>query len=744
MSGKTAIKVSAGVLVGLLWSTAVGQASIDWTRDWTWQAHDYTFSWNLHSDVAQLAQTSTGRKVWSGPLLPAFWLEVPGQGRRFVKAEIDPAAKKPGPAGGDIRLRLPGLGDGVLRFSAEAWGIRMEELKVTWKGAPPAILGMYFGSALLSEEQRTVVPSLEVPFWPGWNAEGYAVPSGKGAPVQSFFRNWDLGHATFPLGSFGPSLGTPYAAAFPRPLLSAAMGGPDGWVAFGPGAIPDGALTFDIRATSGTLHYLYREDLWGAPAGRTRVWSEPLRLAWASKAWDAFHELFASFGVSKAAAPIHQQAHWNTWGDFKHHHYDLRFEADQALTLGAKVLVIDDGWETSTGSGKPNLQRFPQFAADLQYIRGRGLAPGFWVNLGWINAPEAAGLKREDLLVGKDGRPRRATWTMAADSLSVANFCLDPSSKRTREFLRQRTLRMMRESDPQLLKLDFGYGLPGPDVSAPRDPAFRGERLSYELMRIIVEAAREVKPDVTIQYYGIHPLMRPVTDLVALDDLGDGGGYEAEAHGQWSIWSALAAAQGSAILASSGYDWDADAEILLNTAVIGAPGSVLPLPMPGQAPLSESSIAHRRALARWYRRTTGWEPLWLNSERGSIGYEPTLRCFGRLEKFADIQQLTALALRSQQPDVEDKRRLHGMSWAGRWALISQDDASIFDSHKLACIPFDSGYVELPLASRPERVLAVGSGGEQVLKDWTFQAGRLHLEVPPGSAPLLGFLVIRGD
>ena len=131
-----------------------------------------------------------------------------------------------------------------------------------------------------------MVPSLELPFWPGWSAEGYCVPSGKGGPVQSFFRNWDLGHATFPLGSFGPSLGTPYAAAFPRPMFSAAMGGQDGWVAFGPGTIPDAALTLEIRATTGTLHYLYREDLWGTPAGRTRVWPEPLRFAWAPTAWD--------------------------------------------------------------------------------------------------------------------------------------------------------------------------------------------------------------------------------------------------------------------------------------------------------------------------------------------------------------------------------------------------------------------------------------------------------------------------
>ena len=91
-------------------------------------------------------------------------------------------------------------------------------------------------------------------------------------------------------------------------------------------------------------------------------------------------------------------------------------------------------------------------------------------------------------------------------------------------------------------------------------------------MQTIVAAAREISPDVTIQYDGIHPLMRPVTDMVTLDDLGDAGGKEAAGHAKWSVWSALAGLQGMAINASSGYDWQCDAEILLDTAVIGAPG----------------------------------------------------------------------------------------------------------------------------------------------------------------------------
>ncbi len=176
------------------------------------------------------------------------------------------------------------------------------------------------------------------------------------------------------------------------------MGGQDGWVAFGPGTMPDGALTFEIRATTGALHYLYREDLWGASTESTRIWSEPLRLAWASTAWDAYHQLFSSFGPSQPVPAIHQQSHWNSWGNFKLRQYDLRFEADYAARMGVQVLQLDDGWETSTGSGLPNLQRFPHFADDLKYIRDKGLALGFWLSIGWVADPSAAGLKPEDLL----------------------------------------------------------------------------------------------------------------------------------------------------------------------------------------------------------------------------------------------------------------------------------------------------------------------------------------------------------
>ena len=417
---------------------------------------------------------------------------------------------------------------------------------------------------------------MEFPFWPDWLADGFCIPSAKGASIQSFFRAWDFGHANLPLGSFGPSLGTPYAAAYPRPFYAAAMGGDAGWVAIGPGAVPDGALSLQIRSATAMLHLLHREDLWGAgPA--MRQWDDPLRLCWSTTAWDAYRLLFQTFPISSPTCVHHQRSSINTWGAFKTGDFNLRRLVDRAAASAAKVLVIDDLWETFNGSGEPDNSRFPQFENDLNYALHKGLEIGFWQSIGWIDQPAAVGLTNDDLLCGADGIPRRANWAMSPHFVGPLHYCIDVSSQRASAFVRDRTLRIMRRFHPTLLKLDFGYGLPGPDVAVPKNPAFRGEQMAFQLICLIANAAREVNPNITIQYYGLHPLMQPVTDIVALDDLGDAGQQEAAGHGQWAIWSALAGAHGTAIMASSGYDWNADDEVLLNTAVIGAPGCVLPM-----------------------------------------------------------------------------------------------------------------------------------------------------------------------
>jgi hypothetical protein len=245
-----------------------------------------------------------------------------------------------------------------------------------------------------------------------------------------------------------------------------------------------------------------------------------------------------------------------------------------------------------------------------------------------------------------------------------------------------------------------------------------------------------VDSDVAIEYYSLHPLWRSVVNVVALDDLGDAGHEEAAGHAQWSIWSALAGG-GASIMASSGYDWNADGEVVLNSAVIGVPGAVLSRTMEDGSTVPAAYINRRMGLNRWYRRTSNWSPLWLNSSRGGLLRDPRMYSFGRLERI----RITALALREANKHSIAPDALKGMSWNGNWAVIAQDELDVFRSNTLACIPVGGIMLDMPRAARPKRVLAITRSGEHAWRDWRWDHGRLRLNAPSAIDELLGFLVL---
>src|SRR5271157_5236707 len=189
----------------------------------------YDLAWDLQTDHATVKTRAGAREIWHGSLLPALWVRNTDGPRQYINAEVVSSVKE------ILTLRFSDVARGELTVRRYPEGIRFERLAIHWQQPAPAMIALYFGTTLLTAEQRAMVPSLDLPFWPDWEANGFAIPSAKGGPLQSFFRRWDFGHADIPLGNFGPAMGTPYAAAYPRPLYSAAMGGPDGWVAFGSG-----------------------------------------------------------------------------------------------------------------------------------------------------------------------------------------------------------------------------------------------------------------------------------------------------------------------------------------------------------------------------------------------------------------------------------------------------------------------------------------------------------------------------
>jgi hypothetical protein len=385
-------------------------------------------------------------------------------------------------------------------------------------------------------------------------------------------------------------------------------------------------------------------------------------------------------------------------------------------------MVFDDPWEASQGVGKPNLIKFPHFFEDLDYARGKGIDIGIWETVGWIADPFAAGLSSADLIVDRKGRPCKANWNF--DPSGESYYCLDVSVPRVREFIKQRTIRIMQTVKPAVIKLDFGYGLPFPTMGVPRDPRYRGERYAYALTQLIAEAAKGINPKVAIQYYSISPLWLKNIDVVAMDDQGDLWYAVARGHQEWSLWGSLLSDMNIAVSGSSGYKWEQDDEVVLNTAILGPPGAVLSIFGKDEIPVSDRYFNRRLAIDRWYRKPLSWAPCWLNSQVGDFTAPPMMKCWGRLERDS---VLTALVLRGDA-DTAINEQLHGIRWKGRWALISQDDASVFATSTLALIPMDEGEIAIPYPVRPARISGVGRTGETVYKGWQWANGWLIIRV----------------
>ncbi|WP_372633146.1 hypothetical protein [Cohnella sp.] len=724
--------------------------------------------WDVDKDLAVLTadgpQASDGnlRKViWSGSLLPAFELETDG-GANYVKAAV--SAMKTTPETGEFRFALDfgAYGSGSLLGETTDWGLRFTRLETNWT-KETRIVSFHFGTRLMTQVELSRAPRLDRPFWSDWSSEGYCVPVAGSSPTHSFFRSWDMGDATLPLGSFGDAMGTPYAAAFPRPLYAAAMGGRHGWLAFGPGEIPDASMTLHLQSVTASLRYAYREDLWSAPDLRNRQWIEPLRLAWGDTGYEAFGRLYETFGPFEQKSPHHARSFICTWGDFKEGRFDLKqFERRVSRTTPADMVIIDDCWESFVGSGEPHLERFPNFEADLDRLRERGYEIAIWQSLGWTDDPAASGLTEEDLLCGPDGTPRQWRWSGNPLAEGGYHYLLDPSSERTRKLIVERVRRIMHRWRPAALKLDFGYGFPSQDVCVPRDPAYRGERLAYALLKLTCEAAKSVDPAVTLIYYGINPLLRDVTDLINLDDLGDAGdsaAHEIAGHNQRCLWASLAAAHGMPVNTSTGYYWDTLGPILLDTAVVGVNGLTIgEFDVDGKR-ITAADQARWIALQTWHRRTCGWKPLWLDADTGSLQGEPKLISWGRLEATSEGDTtasaattaaeaaLTALALRNND-GAEAKRYEQApyLRFTGQWAILSQDGLDLKISKRFVCIPFSAG--TLAIDGEFSGVQAYGAVDGRLTPldaESAFSSGppELRLEVSDGElSKLAGFEIQR--
>ncbi len=693
----------------------------EFVKTWKYTNGNYQFEWNFATDKAQMSQINPHKNIWKGSMLPAFWLQNSNMQKKYIKAVVINTATE-----GDLtklKLQFADIGTGSMSIVKESWGISITDFQVSWNSNIPQIIDLYFGTSACPEGRQSLMDETNPPFSSNWGAFGFCIPGAKEGTVQSFFRFWDFGQANIALGSFGLSMGAPYGAAFPRPILSLAMGDDNGWMVIGAGNIPNASMTLKMRSFSGCIDFLYREDLWGAGA-RDRIWQNPLRIVFGENAWLAYKQYFNSFPEKGTTSSIHQKAIWNTWGNWKNREYPIRPIADFAKRTGAEIFVIDDPWEASQGLGKPDTVKFPNFQGDMEYIHQQKMSNGIWECIGWIGDTIACGLTRADLICDKNGNPCVGSWTF--NPFSSGYFCIDISSQHSRDFLIERTIRTMKMLKPKLIKLDFGYGMPNPNLGVPRNPELRGERYSFEMMKLISDAAKSVDPDVTIMYYCINPLYLTHFDMVSLDDQGDLWYDVKGGHDQWTIWASLLSDKQVAISGSSSYDWNADDEVILNTFILGSPGSVLGTHMDDGSEVPEKYINRRYAVNKWYRKSIEWQPVWLNSQLGNMQSAPRLNCWGRTENIDGKDQITAIVLRGKKDNT--LKELDAFEWEGRWAVVSQTSNGIFEAGRLAVIPFDAGFISIKLSSAPEKIEKVNNQELVDARKWDWKNGILTIRI----------------
>ncbi|WP_336514403.1 hypothetical protein [Pollutibacter soli] len=701
-----------------------------------WNSADkkWRLDWDVESDKAGVKDLASGAVLWQGSLMPSFWLQTSG-GKAYVKAGIKPGYSVSPGTSQLIPIVLPAFGEGVLKVNSAFWGLEIESLEINWKTKAPAIIEMYFGTSKMDTSAAAVMPVWDRPFMPDWRAGNYCIPGAKEGPVQSYFRMWDFGNTTISLGSFATSIGAPYGAAFPRPTLFASMGMEKGFVTIGAGELPDAAFGLTLAATSSCIQLLYREDLWGAQTSSKRVWKNPLRLTVGEDAYSSIRQYFSSFSKPNRTASVDSVASvWNTWGMWKDRKYPIRPIAELADSLHSGMVVLDDPWEDSQGSGTPSLKRFPQFNEDISFIRSKGMQVGIWETVAWIADPFSAGLTNQDLILNKYGKPAKGNW--AFNPWGEGYYCLDISSAKTRAFITERTIRIMKAIRPSLIKLDFGYGLPDPNMGVPADPAYRGEKYSFELLKLIYAAAKSVDPKVAIMYYSINPMYLPYTDVVSMDDQGDLGYDVKGGHAEWSVWASLLADWNTVVSGSSSYSWVDDDEVILNSFVLGHPGSVLPSHLDNN-PVPLKFLNRRYAINTWYRKTRNWQPLWLNSTTGNPNQPPVLNCWGRMEN----GRLTAVSLRTS-PEPYAPKELKEMQWQGRWSVVSQTGADLFSTNALVVVPYDAGWISIPMNAKPSSVNGEGIGAKKSTINWTWKNGILKIEVTGKELDNVAGIVIR--
>lgn len=542
---------------------------------------------------------------------------------------------------------------------------------------------------------------------PAARAHVCIVPGGRQDPEQAIFQTARLREVAFSTGCSGMGTGTFHQQwALPHFLVACyraeANGRPtSGAACVGLGGFPDGAALVRVHRGRFAYELRYRGDLWGHRRGPGSVrFDTPLVMAVAAD-WMQCMATYVAALRTQGYAPA-PRAHlpqaafypqYDTWGDQATRRCLLSGLDERCLRgmladllasgLRPRLFVIDDQWEERYGSFRHDARRLPHFQEFLDEVRSHGMEIGLWTAFARCQDPRALGLSDDALLQGPDGRP----FTLR---IGKRSWCLfDPTSPEAVAYLREAAHALVSTYRPRLLKLDFGYELPTPDLAAPHDPTWAGERLFRRLLEVFVGAVRQADPDVAILYYALSPLVADLVDLCALDDLWMSRGRYHGGFARRAFLASLCGVTGLVPYGSSGYDWRSAKDIWMDTAVIGVHGVIAPLAGDEYDGRPTPALAARfNGITRILRRRPQFRILPLDAEVSNPALGPRARSWARVE-----QNGVVVAVLRPRPDAPAE--LPGVARAtAPVVLASPSDKSIATSERLLAVPFGDGELVL--------------------------------------------------
>jgi hypothetical protein len=476
--------------------------------------------------------------------------------------------------------------------------------------------------------------------------------------------------------------------------------------------LPAGHFHFEISGEKHSPILSYRSDLWKHLRGPGRL---SLGAKWRWAVGPNYYEAIRRYYLDLIKSGIIQNKNnsphknsvalspqFNTWGaevaagkDWALYDEPLLisiYEGLKASGMKPGMFVLDAKWEGKYGLLEHSAERFPHFEEILKRIRSDGHLLGMWAAFMRCEDPGDMGLTTAHMLRGADGKP-----IVRADG-PTHYYLLDFTQPEVQEALARLARKFIRRYQPDLVKFDFGYELPGLAEGAPSDMKWAGERLLAKGLEVVVKAMRQEKPDLVVMYYSLSPLFNEYFDLHSPDDLFMcAKEYDLEANRRF-FFSSLLGEIGMPTYGSGGYDWSTMPEIWFDSAVVGTLGSLNSFSgdEENEGPTPER-VAKYNGLAQLLRSSNTFSIRPIDADYVSSTRGARSPSWARMEN----DQVVLLALRACR-GLGGKGAAKFADWAEASASVvvaSKSAEGVERASRLAIVPYGDGELRIRRAGK---------------------------------------------